>query len=100
QREWMAGLSSHRCSDGPRIRAGPGAHGQLRRAPREGSGLVEYDMIGFSKALQCPAIPDHDAALEQTTRRDDLNHGHGEAECAGTSDDQNGDRDRHSAMSV
>src|SRR5262249_14777322 len=45
---------------------------QARAAERQSAGLVERDLIDFGEALKSSAILDHDAAFEQSARRDGL----------------------------
>ena len=58
-----------------------------RLAKREGAGLVKDDGFDFGAAFERTAVLEHDALLEQTPRGNDLHHGNGEAERAGTCDD-------------
>ena len=66
----------------------------------EGACLVKDDGIHFSEAFKCAAILDHDALFEQAPRGNDLHHGNGEAESAGTCDDQDRDCDSERPVDV
>ena len=64
---------------------------QHRAADGERAGLVEDGGVDLGQALQRIAGFDQDAALEQAPRRHDLHRRHGQAERAGTGDDQKRD---------
>ena len=62
--------------------------------------LSKITVSTVGEPLQRAAVLDHDAALEQPPRRDDLDHRHRKAERAGAGDDQHRDRDGDGAVRV
>ena len=70
----------------------------FRLAQGQRSGLVEQDTVDQGHALNRAAVLDHDPFAHQRAARYDLRHRHGQAQSAGTSDDQHGNRDHHRVM--
>ena len=100
ERIGMAGVRRDRGSQRERVGIDRTAVDQPRLAERERAGLVEDDGVHFGEAFERAAILDHDALLEQTSRGNDLHHGNGEAERAGTRDDQDRDGDGERPVDV
>ena len=61
-------------------------------ARRQGAGLVEDDNINVGQAFERAAIANHDTLVKQPPGGNDMHHGYGKAERAGTGDDENRDR--------
>ena len=70
-----------------------GGVGEARLRQGQRAGLVEDDGVDVGQPLEAVAGVEHDAVAEHRARRHHLHRRHGEAERAGTGDDQHGDGD-------